>query len=181
MKKIVFLGDSITAGFHELKQFPNVVNLGKSGDRTIDVIERLAEVKAINPDTVFLLIGANDILTNQGIYFASQKINLEATYEFIVHYLSKQLNRPKLYLISILPMAGLGLVSRQVEGVLNQTVDQFNEYIAQVAKQYQAVYLDLNSMYKMNGRMNYAYTTDGLHLNQAGYHLFLEKIKNLLN
>jgi lysophospholipase L1-like esterase len=62
---VVFLGDSITQGWNSLaKVFPDikVVNRGIGGDTTRGVLYRLnADVLALKPTAVVLLIGINDI------------------------------------------------------------------------------------------------------------------------
>ena len=62
---VVFLGDSITEGWHSLPQaFPDlkVANRGISGDTTRGVWYRLQEdVIALQPRAVVLLIGTNDL------------------------------------------------------------------------------------------------------------------------
>ena len=65
---VVFLGDSITQGWNSLaKVFPDikVVNRGIGGDTTRGVLYRLnADVIALKPTAVVLLIGINDIGMN---------------------------------------------------------------------------------------------------------------------
>jgi lysophospholipase L1-like esterase len=62
---VVFLGDSITQGWHSLANaFPDikVANRGIGGDTTRGVLYRLnADVLALKPAAVVLLIGINDI------------------------------------------------------------------------------------------------------------------------
>lgn len=65
-RSIVFLGDSITQGWHDNfdNAFPELraVNRGISGDTTRGVLVRLQEdVIALNPACVVLLIGTNDL------------------------------------------------------------------------------------------------------------------------
>jgi len=62
---IVFLGDSITEGWHSLtNDFPrlHVVNRGIGGDTTRGVLYRLkADVLDLDPKAIVLLIGTNDV------------------------------------------------------------------------------------------------------------------------
>jgi lysophospholipase L1-like esterase len=62
---VVFLGDSITQGWNSLaRDFPNLktANRGIGGDTTRGVLYRLnADVLALKPKAVVLLIGTNDI------------------------------------------------------------------------------------------------------------------------
>jgi len=68
---VVFLGDSITQGWHDNfdGMFPGLktANRGISGDTTRGVLVRLQEdVIALNPRAVVLLIGTNDLDENGG-------------------------------------------------------------------------------------------------------------------
>jgi lysophospholipase L1-like esterase len=62
---VVFLGDSITQGWHSLANaFPNikVANRGIGGDTTRGVLYRLqADVLDLDPKAIVLLIGTNDV------------------------------------------------------------------------------------------------------------------------
>ena len=62
-----FYGDSrvIGAGFTEEFKEKSVVNLGVSGDKVRDCINRFGLIKTVTPKRVFLAIGGNDALSNQ--------------------------------------------------------------------------------------------------------------------
>ncbi|MCW7493409.1 SGNH/GDSL hydrolase family protein [Leptospira sp. 2 VSF19] len=70
--KIVFLGDSITHGRvsydyvgsiskHPTLKDYHVVNEGINSRLTVQILEQLEDLKVLNPDFVFLLIGTNDL------------------------------------------------------------------------------------------------------------------------
>ncbi|EMY60857.1 SGNH/GDSL hydrolase family protein [Leptospira terpstrae] len=70
--KIVFLGDSITHGrvsydyVDSIAKHPSlvnhlVINEGINSRLTVQILEQLDDLKALNPDFVFLLIGTNDL------------------------------------------------------------------------------------------------------------------------
>lgn len=70
--KIVFLGDSITHGrvsydyVASIAKHPSladyqIINEGINSRLTVQILEQLENVKQINPDIVFLLIGTNDL------------------------------------------------------------------------------------------------------------------------
>lgn len=72
-KKIVAIGDSLVEGVGSengggfIKMLSDdldilITNLGKSGDTTADVLERIGEVEKYNPDIIILLVGGNDFL-----------------------------------------------------------------------------------------------------------------------
>ena len=63
-RPVVMLGDSLTAGvpWNEMTACPNVVTRAVWGDTSIDVLNRLDDVMALEPSAVFLMIGTNDIV-----------------------------------------------------------------------------------------------------------------------
>lgn len=70
--RIVFMGDSITEGWTETsalfwEEHPNFVNRGVSGQTTSQMLVRFRQdVIALNPKTVIILAGTNDIAGNTG-------------------------------------------------------------------------------------------------------------------
>jgi lysophospholipase L1-like esterase len=181
MKKIVFLGDSITANFQQLKFHNNVLNYGVSGDRTIDVIERLRAVKDEDPDQLVLMIGINDVLTNHKIWFTDLPISIKTTYEFIVKYLVSNLNTNQIILCSILPISSIITIPRSEENLINEDIDQMNQFIKQLAIKHHLTYIDLNQHFKDENKMKRSLTSDGVHLTDEGYELFYQKILIFLN
>lgn len=179
--KTVFLGDSITQGFIELKKHTEVINMGISGNRTIDVIERLNEVMDVDPEQLFLMIGINDIMTNHHIWFTDFPISIETTYTFIVRYLMNNLNLDHLFLLSILPVRSITVFEKELEEKINQDIDRLNAYIENLAMEYRLSYIDLNREFKdAQNLLKSEYTTDGVHLSKAGYDCFYENIKKFL-
>ncbi len=80
-RAVVFLGDSITQGWHDDLDgsFPElkVANRGISGDTTRGVLIRLQEdVIALHPRAVVLLIGTNDLEENATPWVAASNIRL---------------------------------------------------------------------------------------------------------
>ena len=64
---VVFFGDSITFGADWQRLFPDipVVNRGISGDTTLGLLNRQAEVIELKPRQIFLMIGTNDLCFNR--------------------------------------------------------------------------------------------------------------------
>lgn len=85
---VVFLGDSITQGWHSLANaFPNikVANRGIGGDTTRGVLYRLqADVLDLDPRAIVLLIGTNDI--GNGAKPGDVADNIEAILQDIKKY-----------------------------------------------------------------------------------------------
>lgn len=179
--RTVFLGDSITEGFLELRKH-GVINLGVSGNRTIEVIERLSSVKETNPEKLFLMIGTNDVMTNHALWFTDFPISIETTYRFIVRYLVENLQTKAIYLLSILPIRSVNVIPQEDEVAINKDIDRLNQFIERLAKEYNINYIDLNAGFKdESGRLKREWTTDGIHLSQQGYAAFYDKIKIFLD
>lgn len=171
---IIFLGNSITNGceWAELFGNPHIKNRGISGDITRGVYDRLAPILKGKPAKIFLLIGINDlargtspdsILTN--IRLIAEKIRAESP-------------ATHLYIQSLLPVTdyyGLfeGHTSR---GAL---VPKINTGLKQIAEAAGVVYIDLYSAFvdPDTGKMNTAYTNDGVHLLGKGYLLWRDVVQ----
>ena len=52
MKKIVFMGDSITAGFKQLSNYENIINMGIGGNKTTETIPLVKTLRLHQPDIV---------------------------------------------------------------------------------------------------------------------------------
>ncbi len=70
--KIVFLGDSLTAGQYggsfvaevaRLLPDDEIINAGEGGNTIINLMRRLDDVLAMEPDGVFVMIGGNDAIS----------------------------------------------------------------------------------------------------------------------
>ncbi|WP_378146750.1 SGNH/GDSL hydrolase family protein [Cnuibacter sp. UC19_7] len=160
---IVFAGDSITEGGRWQEWFPDVeaVNLGRGGDTTEGLIERLDEVTALDPDTVVLLIGTNDVANRRAVEQVVRNI------ETILVMLRQALPDARILVQSVLP--------RGAEYA--EFLKEINRHVWQFAATVKAHYLDLWPVMALeDGRLNEAYTDDGLHLNEAGYEAWLSEL-----
>lgn len=160
---IVFAGDSLTEGGRWQEWFPDVeaVNLGRSGDTTEGLIERLDEVTALDPDTVVLLIGTNDVANRRAVEQVVRNI------ETILVMLRQALPDARILVQSVLP--------RGAEYA--EFLREINRHVWQFAATVKAHYLDLWPVMALeDGSLNDAYTDDGLHLNDAGYEAWLTEL-----
>lgn len=179
MKKVIFMGDSITANFKELNDYPNIENMGVGGYKSTELIPLVKELRVKQPDVVFLMVGINDFLCNKRLWINGYTIPFEKTYDVLLDLISTNLPRAKLYLLSILPMnqGHSDLLSLDNVLAFNKEIDQINLFIKAKMKAYEATYLDLNIVFKMNGLLNEAYTIDGIHLSPLGYKRYLDFLK----
>lgn len=158
MCKIIMLGDSLIDWNYKSPY----KNYGKNGYRTRDVLWLLEENKNIVGDIGILLVGVNDFFTN---------MDMEKTknyYNRIVNKLEKRVS--KIILISLLP------TDRKIT---NDKIVLFNQWLEENYKKY---FLNLYPLFIDNNlEIKREYTTDGIHLNHAGYEIFNNKLDEKIN
>ncbi|MCM1290316.1 MAG: GDSL-type esterase/lipase family protein [Prevotella sp.] len=171
---IVFLGNSITDGgeWQEIFHMANVKNRGISSDVIDGVRERLEQVTSGHPQKIFLLIGINDV---------SHKLGAKAIlakYEQLVKEIRTQTPDTKLYIQSIFPINNDFKRYKNLIGQ-EQTVLEINRQLPELAKKYNAEYLDLWPVLSdQNGKLKKDFTNDGLHLTGNGYMQWVDAIKD---
>lgn len=171
---IIFLGNSITDGaeWAELLDDKHVKNRGISGDTVLGVYDRLDAILQGKPAKIFLLIGINDI--GRG----APADTVVAHIGQVIRKIKADAPRTKLYLQSILPVTDhfqmfKGHTSRWA------VVPQVNAKLAELAKETGVTYIDLYTRFvdPATGKLNTAYSNDGLHLLGTGYLKWVEIVK----
>jgi lysophospholipase L1-like esterase len=158
---VVFLGDSITAGWNSLaKDFPNlhVANRGIGGDITAGVLYRLqADVLDLKPAAIVLLIGTNDIGNNQDPADVAENI-IE-----ILHRIKNFNPNTPVIVCKTMPRGGDQYPAKMKQ--LNELVEAYVKTEPKFAIcDTWAAYAD------ENGQPNPVdFNADHLHLNAAGY------------
>ncbi len=170
--EIVFVGNSITEQGGDWGVRTGVTpvrNRGISGDVTDGVLLRLGEITEAKPNAIFLLIGINDLFNldqNRGIispeYVGKNIVKIAAT-------IRAQSPKTKLYIQTLLPTAN----ERMKENIL-----VVNEWIKAQAKQEKYTVIDLYPLFiNETGLMRDNLTTDGTHLNKAGYDVWVDLVR----
>lgn len=171
---IIFLGNSITNGaeWAELFNDKHVKNRGISGDICMGVYDRLDAVLKGKPAKIFLLIGINDVSRGAPADTIVSRIGM------IVGKIKEDSPKTKLYLQSVLPVTDhynvfKGHTSRW------RVIPEINKGLVRLAEKEGVTYIDLYSHFvdKQTGKMNAAYTNDGLHLLGKGYLKWVEIVK----
>lgn len=171
---IVFIGDSITEqGLNWAIRFNDlrVRNRGISGDMTYGVLARLNELKAAPPKAIFLKIGVNDIFNFHYIKQVKNLSSISENIEKIVTQLNEALPNTQIYVQSILP---------DHRDFITQMAQTVNKQIKAI-KHARFTYIDLHPAFLgAQGTLNEALTTDGTHLNEAGYALWAKQLAPIM-
>ena len=166
-ERIVFLGDSITAGWSDAMpaffEGRPYIERGIGGQTTPQMLGRFrADVVDLEPAAVVILAGTNDIAGNTG----------EATNKMIQDNIASMAeiataNGIRVILASILPAYDYPWApGRQPAG----RIAAINSWMRGYAEDNGHVFLDYYSaLVDDRGGMDMAYTTDGVHVNAAGY------------
>ena len=156
--RIAFLGDSITYYGDFDGAFPDydVDTFGVIGDTSEGVLARLEPVIAFDPSAVFLMVGTNDLAYNVSVE------DIVANVRSILQGLRSSLPDATLVIESVIPTASAGKNQRivQLDADLAELVDP--DGIADA-------YLDLYSVYEVNGLLPEDYSDDGLHITSESY------------
>lgn len=188
--KIVFLGNSITEGGGDWSQrfnTTNIVNRGISGDITNGILSRLDEIIFFKPLAIFLLIGVNDFFNNSN----NPEINPTYVGKNILEIASKiKIGSPNtiIYIQTILPINNQQYMKvKKVD--YNFLRGDFNPSINFQIRQVNSILRENNIFPVINlyeyfvnnaGVMDTNYSTDGVHLNQKGYQLWVNNIAHII-
>ena len=169
---IVFIGNSITEqGGNWGQRFnnPKVKNRGIAGDVTAGVLNRLAEIYYYKPKKVFLKIGINDLFNNELTpEYVANNIKL------IVDKIHLESPKTKIYVQTILPTSK--------DTPLKEKIQKTNAIIMSNIQSKYCQIIDLHLLFAdVNDLMIISYTVDGVHLNEAGYVVWQNYIKEFVN
>ncbi|WP_341733739.1 SGNH/GDSL hydrolase family protein [Microcoleus sp. EPA2] len=165
----VLAGDSLSMWF-PTKLLPidrTWLNQGISGETSVGLLKRLQLFDRTQPDTVFVMIGINDLLrgaTDEGILDNQRQIIRDLRWA-----------HPKAQVVvqSILPHSGEEATWENRDRLLaisNNRIREINRRLKEIAISENVLYLDLHPMFTdADGNLLTELSTDGLHLNDRGY------------
>jgi lysophospholipase L1-like esterase len=162
-ESIVFVGDSITASGRWQEWLPDldVHVLASPGDTTDRLAERLPEVVELQPQTLALLIGANDFGSNRSVEYVVRSI------EYFLAVVRQDVPGSRTLVQSIMPRG------REYA----EDIKSANRHLRQYAQNVHAQYLDLwPAMALDDGELSPEFTNDRLHLTEAGYQAWLSEL-----
>jgi beta-glucosidase len=174
---ILFLGDSITAGWGKAKSIWDeryakfqAANFGISGDRTQHVLWRIAngELDGINPKVLVLMIGTNNIgYPVEDIIKGDRRI---------VEEIHKKLPETKLLLLGVFPRGA------DASNPYRGKIKTVNEALAKLDDGRLTRYLDIGGKFlDASGSLPKDIMPDALHPNAAGYRIWADAMQPLLD
>lgn len=168
-KRVVFMGDSITEFWSisdpEYFRTRSYINRGISGQTTPQMLERFqADVVALQPDTVVILAGINDIAGNTG----PTTLDNIANNLYSMAELARA-NQIKVILCSVLPAYDFPWNPNQKPA---EKIIALNTMIKNYADEKGILYLDyFSSMKDERNGLKAEYSGDGVHPNKKGYQI----------
>jgi lysophospholipase L1-like esterase len=163
--RVVFMGDSITAGWKLEESFPGkpYINRGISGQTSPQMLVRFRQdVIDLKPRAVVILAGTNDIAGNTG------PMTLEQTEENLASMADlASANGIRVVLCSVLPAFDFSWAPGLTPA---PKIVELNEWIKKYAIEKRYVYVDYYSAMKdERGGLPPALSNDGVHPLPAGY------------
>jgi lysophospholipase L1-like esterase len=170
MKKLVFIGDSLTEWYNWQKRFPKyrITNLGISGEPIESLLDRQDRIRSSidDPDFIFLMTGINNIAMGQ--------YDITGPYHEIVRNLTTWYKKSIVVIQSILPVV--------LEWISNNIIRDTNLHLEQIAREFSAEYLDVYSLFIDSGGnpKNGYFQDDGVHLTYEGYDVWASEVERFL-
>ena len=164
----VFFGDSLTYYGDFASVFPEkvVCNLGLRGDTILGMIDRIEQVKILEPSKVYLMVGINDLTSYTPMQF-------EELYSTLIRKILLFLPKRELIIQNILP------VNDKLFNIScnNDQIAKCNDVINNLAIRFDLQLIDLFSEYKQNGVLPHELSIDGIHLSANGYNQWYRLIQ----
>ncbi len=194
-KRVVFMGDSITDGWHLDEYFPGepYVNRGISGQTTPQMLVRMyPDVVDLEPAAMVLLAGTNDVAQNTGPSTAEMiEQNIMAMTELA------QRHGIKVVLCALLPVSDYPFLSEQnappappaagprrrfprmrmTVGHPPENILALNAWLKDYASRVDAVFVDyFTPLVDERGWLKEDCSNDGLHPNAEGYKIMVKAV-----
>jgi lysophospholipase L1-like esterase len=165
----ILAGDSISLWFPEELLSPDRtwLNQGVSGETSVGLLERLNLFDQTRPETVFVMIGINDLMRG------TDELTLLENQRLIIDYLKAVHPQAQIVIQSILPHAAEKATWEGRDRLLNlpnRDIQELNRQLEDVAREEGVYFLDLYPLFADDaGNLRMELSTDGLHLNRQGF------------
>lgn len=165
----ILAGDSLSLWFPPdlLPLDRSWLNQGISGETSAGLLKRLKLFDRVQPTTIFVMIGINDLL--RGITDESLLWNQR----LIVRRLRRVHPQAQIVVQSILPHQGENATWEgrdRLKAIPNSRIQEINRNLEALAREERVRYLDVHPLFTdEQGNLRSELTTDGLHLSRQGY------------
>jgi lysophospholipase L1-like esterase len=163
----LFVGNSLTKGY-DLSVFQSdAVNWSISGDVLDGLSWRLSGLNEATPMKMILNLGINDII--HGFGFKIEKMS-----NFIQEFKTYSPDT-QILVMSLSPEcldSGLFTSPKRI----SLEIINANRELKEMCSRLDVYYVDVYSALQDKGKLRPGFTTDGLHLNQAGYNVWTESL-----
>lgn len=167
---IVMLGNSLTefgGDWSEKLGRPGIVNYGIMGDNTQGMLRRLYQITPHHPKAIFLMVGTNDVTgeeTDEEIFEKCRSV---------IDAIRTQTPQTRLLVQSLLPVNLEVKLWKILEGQEAKIVD-INHRLQDYCERQQLTFINLHPLFTTEDglTMRADLTTDGLHINEAGYRIW---------
>ncbi len=176
--EVVMIGDSIVEIYNTHEHFSDinkiVYNRGISGDTSDRMLERMSNALDIEPSTLFVLIGTNDI--GKGI---PREETLSNTKKIIEK--AKNSGVPKIVIESVYPV-NHSINTKMVGRRKNKDIIEYNKSLKTLCNEQNVIYVDLfSALVDEKGNFKKSLTYDGLHPNDYGYDVITNVLKDYID
>lgn len=186
--KYVFLGDSLIFGYgvkskdnwvNKLKSNYNlnIYNKGVNGNTSTDMLFRFQkDVIENSPNTLFLMAGTNDLLSNRPVSSIIKNIEIMVK-EALLNNIKTYIGIPP----NIIPeMASRLFMKCDTYDYCKENLILLREELLNLCKLYSINYIDFYSITENTNKISNLYL-DGIHFNPQGQELLFETVEKYFN
>ncbi len=166
----------------------NIVNRGISGDYTTGVLKRLDEILFYKPISVFLMIGINEFFADNSEKSEINPKNVAESILKIADIITGHSPKTKVFIHTILPInndqyikikrVNYNFLQSNYSPSINNQVEETNSILKSNTK-YKVI--DLHTIFiDKTFRLNPNLSSDGVHLNENGYKLWIQETMELI-
>ena len=175
---IVMLGNSLTefgGDWSEKLGVCGVVNYGIMGDNAQGMLRRLHQITPHHPKAIFLMVGTNNVCSEE---------SAEETFEkcrSVIDSIRMQTPQTRLFVQSLLPVNMAVKRWKKLEKQ-EQKIVEINRLLADYCHSCGLDFIHLHPLFAAEDglTMRKELTVDGLHINEAGYHIWSKALQPYL-
>jgi len=180
--QVVLIGDCLIENLNIKSKLPEltIYNNGISGDTTVSLLESLYK-RAIKykPNKLFISVGSNDM--------GFEDTNVKDIYANIIKICEEMKRRSKdteIHIMSVVPVnpANMDNINREyVDARDNFEINMLNYYLKNYARKNRYKFVDITKYLKNDfDQLKIEYTFDGFHLNDLGYSVVSNTLKQFV-